>query len=218
MSLTYDWAVDDDSRDILPSWHKSHMRKLIADPIISLDGYFTSPNNKIDWFGEFDSEEWTWSSDILRSADAMLYGRVTYEEFRQFWPTPEPKQMGIDPYLIERLNNLPKIVFSKSLTETPWKPASLVREDPGAAVAMLKQEPGKDMVVVGSGTLVASLLQDDLIDEYFIRVRPIILGTGRALFVDSKTRHRLRLVSTKTFKSGTIGLHYESLPPKKIGL
>ena len=193
------------------------MRKLIADPIISLDGYFTSPNNKIDWFGGFDSEEWTWSSDILRSVDAMLYGRVTYEEFRQFWPTPEPKQMGIDPYLIERLNNLPKIVFSKSLAETPWKPASLVREDPSAAVARLKQEPGKDMVVVGSGTLVSSLLRDDLIDEYFIRVRPIILGAGRPLFVDREARHPLRLVSAKTFKTGTIGLHYESLPPKRSG-
>jgi len=218
MGLTYNRPADDGSSVKCPSWHKSQVRKLIADPIISLDGYFTSPNNKIDWFGGFDSEEWTWSSDILRNADTMLYGRVTYEEFRQFWPTPEPKQMGIDPYLTERLNNLLKIVFSKSLAETPWKPASLVREEPGAAVAKLKQEPGKDMVVVGSGTLVASLLQDDLIDEYFIRVRPIILGTGRALFVDSKTRHRLRLVSTKTFKSGTIGLHYESLPPKKIGL
>jgi len=194
---------------------KENMRKLIADIILSLDGYFTSPKNEIDWFAGFDSEEWPWSSDILRSADAMLYGRVTYEEFRQFWPTPEPKQMGIDPYLIERLNNLPKIVFSKSLAETPWKPASLIREDPGAAVAKLKHDPGKDIVVVGSGTLVASLLRDDLIDEYFIRVRPIILGAGRPMFVDPKARHPLRLVSTRTFKSGTIGLHYESLSPKR---
>ena len=197
---------------------KEKMRKLIADIIISLDGYFTSPKNEIDWFAGFDSEEWPWSSDILRSADVMLYGRVTYEEFRQFWPTPEPKQMGIDPYLIERLNNLPKIVFSKSLAETPWKPASLIREDPGAAVARLKHEPGRDIVVVGSGTLLASLLRHDLIDEYFIRVRPIILGSGRSLFEDRKARHPLKLVTAKTFKSGTIGLHYESLPSKKIGL
>ena len=193
------------------------MRRLIADLIISLDGYFTSPRNEIDWFGGFDSEEWPWSGDILRGADAMLYGRATYEEFRQFWPTPDAKSSGIDPYLIERLNSLPKIVFSKSLTETPWKPASLIREDPGAAVARLKREPGKDMVVVGSGTLVASLLQHDLIDEYFIRVRPMILGAGRPLFVDPRARHPLKLVSTRTFKSGAVGLHYESLSPKKSG-
>jgi len=191
------------------------MRKLIADLIISLDGYFTSPKNEIDWFGGFDSEEWPWSGDILRGADAMLYGRVTYEEFRQFWPTPDAKQSGIDPYLIDRLNSLQKIVFSKSLAETPWKPASLVREDPGEAVARLKQEPGKDMVVVGSGTLVASLLGHNLIDEYFIRVRPMILGAGRAIFVDPKGRHPLRLVDTRVFKSGAIGLHYEALSPKR---
>ena len=191
----------------------ARVRKLIADMIISLDGYFTSPRNDIDWFGQFDSEEWLWSADILRGADAMLYGRVTYDEFRQFWPTPDAKKTSIDPYLIERLNSLPKFVFSKSLVETPWKPVTLVREDPGTAVARLKQEHGKDIVVVGSGTLVASLLRDNLIDEYYIRVRPIILGAGRPLFADPKARHPLKLVSSKTFKSGVIGLHYESLPP-----
>ncbi|HKT21289.1 MAG TPA: dihydrofolate reductase family protein [Nitrososphaerales archaeon] len=191
------------------------MRKLIADLIISLDGYFTSPKNDIEWFGGFDKEEWPWSGDILRGADAMLYGRVTYEEFSQFWPTPDAKQSGIDPYLIERLNDLPKFVFSTSLTQTPWRPASLVREDPGAAVARLKKEPGKDIVVVGSGTLVASLLQNNLIDEYFIRIRPMILGAGRPLFVDSRARHPLKLISTKAFKSGAIGLHYESLTSTK---
>jgi len=196
------------------SWRKARVRKLIADLIISLDGYFTSPKNEIDWFGGFDSEEWPWSGDILRGADAMLYGRVTYEEFRQFWPTPDAKKTSIDPYLIERLNSLPKFVFSKSLAEAPWKPATLVREDPGAAVAKLKHEHGKDMVLVGSGTLVASLLRDNLIDEYFIRVRPIILGAGRPLFADPKARHPLKLIGAKTFKSGAVGLHYESLPPK----
>ena len=194
------------------------MRKLIADTNISLDGYFTSPKNEIDWFTEeFGSEEWPWSVEINRRADAMLYGRVTYEEFRQFWPTPDAKQSGVDPELIEQLNGLTKIVFSKSLVVTPWKPAILVKEDPGAAVAKLKREPGKDLVVVGSGTLVAALLRAALIDEYYIRVRPIILGAGRQLFVDPEARHPLKLLSTKTFKSGVVGLHYESQRPKEIG-
>lgn len=188
------------------------MRKLIADIIISLDGFFTSPKNEIDWFG-FDEEEWAWSIDINRRVDAMLYGRVTYEEFRQFWPTSEPKKMGVDPRIVQQLNELQKIVFSRSLTDTPWKPTTLVREDPGKAVARLKSEPGKDMVVVGSGTLVPALLRDGLIDEFFIRVRPIILGAGRPIFVDSNSRHPLKLIGAKTFKSGVIGLHYEPLPP-----
>ena len=190
------------------------MRKLIADTIISLDGYFTSPKNQIDWFG-FDDEEWEWSSDINRRVDAMLYGRVTYEEFRQFWPTDDPKSMGVPPDFIKRLNDLPKIVFSRTLIDTPWMPATLVRDDPGKAVAKLKREPGKDLVVVGSGTLVSALLRDSLIDEFFIRVRPIILGAGRPIFIDPDTRHPLKLLSAKTFRSGVIGLHYESEPPKR---
>jgi dihydrofolate reductase len=192
------------------------MRKLIADTIISLDGYFTSPKNEIDWFG-FDDEEWKWSSDINRRVDAMLYGRVTYEEFRQFWPTSDPKSMGVPPHFIQQLNDLPKIVFSRTLIDTLWKPATLVREDPGKAVARLKREPGKDLAVVGSGTLVSALLRGDLIDEFFIRIRPIILGAGRPIFVDSDARHPLKLVSAKTFKSGVIGLHYESKRPKRTG-
>lgn len=172
------------------------MRKLIADHIISLDGYYTSLKNEIDWF-DFDSDEWVWSSDILRRADAMLYGRVTYEEFRTFWPTDRPKKNSVDPYLTDRLNRLEKIVFSKTLTEAQWKPATLVREDPGKAVAKLKQQPGKDMDLVGSGTLLSRLLQDDLIDEYYIRVRPVILGAGRSLFTDPRARHPLKLVSSK---------------------
>lgn len=189
------------------------MRKLIVDTIISLDGYFTSPKNEIDWF-DFDDDEWVWSSEILRRADAMLYGRVTYEEFRQFWPTDRPKKMGVDPYLIDRLNKLEKIVFSHTLTETLWKPATLVQDDPGKFVAELKREPGKDIVVVGSGKLVSALLQADLIDEYYVRVRPIILGAGKPIFVDSNARHPLKLMSSKTFKSGVIGLQYEPLPLK----
>lgn len=189
------------------------MRRLIADIIISLDGYFTGPKNEIDWFG-FGDEEWAWSGDINRRVDAMLCGRVTYEEFRQFWPTEDPKSMGIPPDFIKQLNDLPKFVFSRTLADTLWKPATLVREEPAKAVAQLKREPGKDLVVAGSGTLVSALLRGGLIDEFFIRVRPIILGAGRPIFVDPAARHPLQLVSAKTFKSGVIGLHYESKPPK----
>ncbi len=184
------------------------MRKLIADTIISLDGYFTSPKNEIDWFS-FDDEEWAWSADILRRVGAMLCGRVTYEEFRQFWPTVDPKSSGVDPYMIQRLNGIPKIVFSRTLADATWKPATLVREEPGKAVVKLKSEPGEDVVVVGSGTLLSALLRDGLIDEFFIRVRPILLGAGRSVFLDPNARHPLTLVSAKTFKSGVIGLCYK---------
>ncbi len=185
-------------------------RKLIADSIISLDGYFTSAKNEIDSWFDFNQEEWFWSIDILRKVDAVLCGRISYEEFSKFWPTVVPQTEG-GMIIAPLLNGLPKIVFSRTLMDTPWKPATIVREDAVEAVSRLKRAPGKDMVVIGSGTLVAALLRAGLIDEYYVRVRPIILGGGRPLFVDPGARHSLELVSESTFKNGVIGLHYRPL-------
>ena len=184
------------------------VRKLIADSIISLDGYFSSSSNEIDSWFDFNEEEWFWSIDILRGVDAILLGRVTYEEFSEFWPKVTPKTEP-GKIIAGQLNGLRKIVFSRSLTDAPWKPATIVREDPVAAVAELKREPGKDLVLNGSGTLVAALLRAGLIDEYYVRVRPIILGGGRPLFLDPGARHPLKLVSAKPFKNGVVGLHYQ---------
>ncbi len=187
------------------------MRKLIADSIISLDGYYTGPKNEIDWF-DFDDDEQAWSIDILQRVDTIIFGRVTYEEFSQFWPTPEAKTSGFDPYIVRQLNELPKIVYSKSLREASWKPATIVKESPSTAIPKLKNLPGKDIVLIGSGSLVASLTRDGLIDEYRMRIRPIILGAGRPMFSDTNRRHALKLMSVRSFKSGVVGLYYEPLP------
>jgi dihydrofolate reductase len=184
------------------------LRKVILDTIISLDGFHTSLKNEIDWF-EFDMQEIDWSKEILRRVDTMLCGRVTYEEFRTFWPSASPTPSGFDSEIIGQLNGLQKIVFSRTLTHTPWQPAVLVREDPAVAIARLKSESGRDMVVVGSGSLVSTLVQSGLVDEYRIRIRPIILGAGKPIFVDHDARHSLRLISAKTFDNGVVALHYE---------
>ena len=184
------------------------MRKVILDTIISLDGYYTSQKNEIDWFG-FNKEEIEWSKQILRRVDTMLYGRVTYEEFTEFWPKASPSPDGFDSEIIEQLNGLQKVVFSRTLLDARWGPAVLIRENPVNEVARLKAEHGKDMVIIGSGTLVSGLVRSDLIDEYRIRIRPIILGAGKPLFTDNKKRHLLRLISSRSFENGVIGLHYE---------
>lgn len=186
------------------------MRKLIIDSIISLDGYYTDPNNSIDWF-DFDDGEQEWSKDILRRVDTMIYGRRTYEEFGAFWPTPQPETIGFDSFLIQQLRELPKIVFSRSLTSAPWKPSTIMRENPSEAISKMKRESGKDMVIIGSGSIVTSLVREGLVDEYRIRVRPIILGAGKQLFSDRNARHPLRLVSSKQFDNGVMGLHYEPI-------
>ncbi|MGC8515119.1 MAG: dihydrofolate reductase family protein [Thermoplasmata archaeon] len=184
------------------------MRRIILDSIISLDGYYTSPKNEIDWF-EFDQEEIEWSKEILRRVDAMLYGRVTYQEFSEFWPKASPSPDGFDSEIIGHLNKLHKIVFSRTLTEANWKPAQLVREDPSVAVPKIKSGKGKDMVVVGSGTLVSTLVRNDMVDEYRIRIRPIILGAGKSFFKDDLKRHKLKLISAKAFQNSVVALHYE---------
>lgn len=184
------------------------MRKVILDTIISLDGYYTSPKNQIDWF-DFAAEEVDWSKEILRRVDAMLFGRVTYEEFRGFWPTATPSPGGFDSEIIRQLNETLKVVFSRTLAETPWGPSALMSGDPVSAVARLKREPGKDMVVVGSGTLASALVRSNLVDEYRVRVRPIILGAGKPIFVDQNARHKLKLISATTFQNGVVALHYD---------
>jgi dihydrofolate reductase len=186
------------------------MRRLIVDTIMSLDGYYTDPNNSIDWF-DFDGGENEWSTDILRRVDTIIFGRRTYEEFSTFWPTSRPKANGFEPEIIQRLNELPKIVISKSLVDAPWKPVVIERGNPDQMISKLKEQSGEDMVLLGSGSLVAALARDGLIDEYRVRIRPIILGAGRPLFEDRNARHPLKLVSSKVFENGVLAVHYEPI-------
>lgn len=186
------------------------MRRLIIDSIISLDGYYTDLNNSIDWF-DFNNEEQEWSKDILRRTDTIIFGRRTYEEFSTFFPTPRPEAVGFDSYITQRLNELPKIIFSQKLNEASWKPYTIVKENPVETISKMKNESGKDMVVPGSGSLVAAFAREGLVDEYRIRIRPIILGAGKPLFIDHNARHSLRLVSSQAFDNGVLGLHYEPI-------
>ena len=187
------------------------MRQLIIDSIISLDGCYTDLNNSIDWF-DFNTGEQEWSKDILRRADTLIFGRRTYEEFSAFWPTPQPEASGFDSYIIQCLNELPKIVFSKSLSETTWKPSTIMKdENPAGIISKMKNESGNGMVVLGSGSLVADLAREGLVDEFRLRIRPIILGAGKPLFINRKARHPLKLVSSQAFDNGVLGLHYEPL-------
>ncbi|HZW54783.1 MAG TPA: dihydrofolate reductase family protein [Nitrososphaerales archaeon] len=147
---------------------------------------------------------------MLHRADTLIFGRRTYEEFSSFWPTSQPEASGFDSYIIQRLNETPKIIFSKSLTEASWKPSKMMKdENLVGVISKMKNESGKYMVVVGSGSLVAAFAREGLVDEYRIRIRPIILGAGKPLFTDRNVRHPLKLVSSRAFDNGVLGLHYE---------
>ncbi len=171
-----------------------------------MDGYLAGPNNEVDWF-VYDEEFGQYARNMLNEVGAILYGRVTYEWNSSYWPTATNN----DSVVIEKMNTLPKIVFSTTLDKVSWGKfdnARLIKNNVEAEVKKLKQEPGKDMVIFGSGKVVSSFLKMGLIDELRIFVQPIILGAGLQMFRGLPERHKLKLVSSRPFKSGVVELVY----------
>jgi dihydrofolate reductase len=182
------------------------MRKVIVSNLVSLDGYFAGPNGEVDWFINLADKEFEADAiDLIGTVDTMLFGRITYELMASYWPTASPDTE--DPRIIAAMNNTQKAVFSNTLDTVDWNNSRLVRGDVADEVARLKQEPGKDMVIYGSGSIVAALTRRSLIDDYRIFVCPIILGDGKSLFKGSE-QLALELVESRRFGSGVVLLSY----------
>ena len=184
------------------------MRKVIASPFVTLDGFIAGPDGALDWsVGDeaFDREQ---LPALLDRVDVILLGRLTYQALAAYWPFASAE----DDRVADLVNTTPKVVFSRTLSEAPWghfKNAKVVKEDPAEAVARLKQQSGKDMVIFGSGRLVSHLTQAGLIDEYQLRVNPVVLGSGKRLFPDLKERVKLKLLDSRISPSGVVVLHYQ---------
>jgi len=179
------------------------MRKVIVSNLMSLDGFFEGPNHELDWF-VVDEEFFAYARDMLRGVDTILFGRKTYQHMARYWPSAPGEEIA------DQMNNLAKIVFSRTLESVEWHNSTLVKNDAVAEISKLKQLPGKDMVILGSASLASFLLQRGLIDEYRVILNPVFLGSGRPLFQDVKQRLRLKLSRTKLFGSGVVVLYYES--------
>jgi len=179
------------------------MRKVIVSNLMSLDGFFEGPNHELDWF-VVDEEFFAYARDMLRGVDTIVFGRKTYQHMADYWPSAPADEIA------DQMNNLPKIVFSRTLESAEWQNSTLVKNDPIAEISKLKQLPGKDMVILGSASLASFLLQQGLIDEYRVILNPVLLGSGRPLFQDVKQRLRLKLSRTKLFGSGVVVLYYQS--------
>jgi dihydrofolate reductase len=186
------------------------MRKIIVSEMVTSDGFFSGPNGEIDWF--FWNEEMAKSAiNLISTVDTLLFGRVTYELMVSYWPSASSPTE--DPIIIDRMNNLPKIVFSRTLEKVEWgewNNAKLIKEITAEEILKMKKRPGKDMVIYGSGSIVAAFMNLGLIDEYYLLVNPIILGRGKPLFKDLNDKHKLKLIRTKTFSNGVVLLHYQS--------
>jgi len=186
------------------------MRKLISQMMISVDGFFEGPSHEIDWH-IVDPDTNTTAIDLLNHAGGLLFGRVTYELMAGFWPTPIAASK--DPIVAGRMNQLPKIVFSRTLSTVTWGNTRLVRENAAGEVLKLKQQPGEDLVILGSSGLMLTLIEHDLIDEFRIIVNPVALGNGNSLFKGLKGRLNLNLAKVHAFDSGNVLLSYL---PKRI--
>ena len=189
------------------------MRKVIASPYMSLDGLIALPDGSSGW-STTGSERY--DREILpllfEQSDTIVLGRKTYETIVQYWPFASLEK----DRLARPMNTLPKIVFSQSLREVrwgTWHNATLVKDDPAQAIARLKQQEGKNLLIFGSGKLISTLAQADLIDDYWLQLHPVVLGRGVSLFSDLQRRLDLSLLEATLSPEGVLLLHYQPACP-----
>jgi dihydrofolate reductase len=186
------------------------MRKIVMLNRISIDGFFAGPNGEIDWF--IHDPEVDQVAHEMMQPDTILFGRVTYQMFQSYWPpiatdtnAPEEARM-----IANELNQMIKMVFSRTLEEVTWENTKLVKGDITKEIEGLKQGTGADITIFGSGTIVQQLAVQGFVDEYLLIITPVILGEGRPLF-KAVHKQNLELLETRSFDSGNILLHYRQV-------
>jgi dihydrofolate reductase len=181
------------------------MPKVVVFNNVSLDGYFVDANGDMSWAHNQDPEWNAFVSDNASGTAVLVFGRITYDLMAGYWPTP--LAMKNNPVVAEGMNNLQKVVFSRTLGKVTWKNTRLVKGDMLEEVRKMKQEPGPDMVILGSGSVVAQLAKAGLIDEYQVALSPVVLGKGRSMFEGVK--QKVNLKKTRAFGNGKVMLWYE---------
>jgi dihydrofolate reductase len=191
------------------------MARVVVTNHVTLDGVMQAPGRPDeDLRGGFEHGGWAIPNNDevmgrvmgegMAKGGPLLLGRRTYEAFYDFWPNQT------DNPFTEVLNNVQKYVASTTLTESlPWSNSTLLKGDVAEAVAKLREQPGKDIGVLGSGELIQSLMRHDLIDEYVLMIHPLVLGSGRRLFTDGSPFATLRLVDSVTTTTGVVIATYQ---------
>jgi dihydrofolate reductase len=190
---------------------RRNMRKLIVFNHVSLDGYFVDSNGEMSW-AHAHQQDAEWDAFVAENASGggvLVFGRITYELMASFWPTP----FAIEnmPVVAEGMNNMPKVVFSRTLDKASWNNTKLVKGDLAAEIRKMKQEAGEGLAILGSGSIISQLAQEGLIDEYQIVVNPVVLGKGRTMFDGIKEKLSLKLTKTRAFGNGNVLLCYEPM-------
>jgi dihydrofolate reductase len=183
------------------------MRKLMVFNSMSLDGFIASGTGDMSWAHKQDEE---WNSFVTANASGkavLVFGRKTYDMMAGYWPTPMASQNS--PAVAKRMNELHKMVFSRTMEKAWWQNTTLVKGDLVDNVKRLKEQAGADMVILGSASIVAQLTDARLIDEYQIAMCPIMLGGGKSMFYGIKQNLSLKLNGSRSFQNGNVFLTYQ---------
>ena len=193
------------------------MRRVVLFEHMSLDGCLAGPGADMSWV-RVDDEWWDYAAPIIDAAGTAIFGRITYQLMQAHWPSvaDDPSAGPHDIHHSEWTKTATKLVFSKTLPAAPWDAsgdATLIRDDVATVIRQLRQEAGKDLVVLGSASLARTLIRAGLVDDYHISVNPVIVGGGTPLFPDMTSLRPLSLESSRIFKSGVVALHYTAAAP-----
>jgi dihydrofolate reductase len=195
------------------------MRQIVMFNWVTADGFFAAPDGNLDWVVP-DEEQAKAAAAGVADVDTFLFGRRTYEQFEKFWGSAlDESATAEDPHdpgqrtrehraIGMRLNEATKLVFSKTLKDVTWRNSRIVREFDPHEIEALKTQPGKTMMIFGSGSIVSQLTEAGLIDEYQFAVCPVLLGSGRPLFAGVSKRWKLDLLEARKLRSGNVILRY----------
>ncbi|HEU4784009.1 MAG TPA: dihydrofolate reductase family protein [Ktedonobacterales bacterium] len=187
------------------------MRQIIVSERITLDGFITRPDGAMDWMEPFfDDELANYEAELQKTVDTALLGRETYQGFASYWPTV-PNDPASPQGMVEyanRFNAMRKVVFSRTLARAEWNNSTVMNEIVPEDITSMKREPGRDMVIFGSASVVRALTRLGLIDTYNLLVFPVVIGSGRPLFHNLAHSVNLKLVHARTHPSGVVALSY----------
>jgi dihydrofolate reductase len=195
------------------------MRKVILQEFLTLDGLAAEPNDSVDYVSASTEGDKSFGEEqlkLMETLDTILLGRVTYEMFAGYWPNVT---RGKEKALADKLNSTPKIVFSRKLKTAPWgdwEEAKIVRGPAVDEIKKLKRRSGKDMIIWGSISLAQAAIRAGLIDEYRLVICPVVLGSGRPLFLDHVDSFGMKFLEMKAFDLGAVQLKYKADATKKI--
>jgi len=182
------------------------MGRLTTFNFTTLNGYFKGPQDDISWSMHKQGEENDYASEGANSASTLIFGRVTYQMMAAYWPSADA--LKNNPEVAQGMNNSEKIVFSRTLKKADWNNTRIIKNNIVEEIKKLKEVPGKNLTILGSGSIISQLAEAGLIDEYQIMLYPLALGDGTPLFKGIQHPLNLALTGSRVFKSGSVLLSY----------